>query len=527
MAQRTITFDEWSLGDAGRRRPSRGPGLYRGVNVLTFPSGGVGPRPPFVRYALSPDFPAGRASLCYYGGETWTVLCFDAGAIWTFGSGTTTSHGTSTSPIIAATHAGSRFYGCKSTAGGYFWDAGVPGATAVPAMPAGSCLAVYGDFLVLAELGGKRLRWSAPADFLTWPAANFLDVGNHAITDLVAQGSSLAIQNVLGEWWTLSGAPGPSAVLRRQSLGRPPWDQSSTVPSVSCLTPDNVIWFKTTDIHSIGMFTGSRSDTMMIPDFPEAGFNGEWLTNIHGIASLGRGNDIAVVGASKSTSTVLVPVLLTFIDGRWNRHQLPITLPAVSGETLFVVPSFQAAQDRKVRVITRGSSTENVKVWDCYIDSEFPSTERWRGTADGQGAAGAVVNGSIDTGEWWHPEAKQVRVLAVIVDVDYDLVGGVQQTAHPTYGTTSPSQLVHMKAHVDALNRLDVSGDNESTTVSWTPKTPPIDPTAQPFKMSRTQAVFRVGDQGAGTGFRVSFTEVRGLVIHRVTAIIDEMDARY
>jgi hypothetical protein len=90
----------------------------------------------------------------------------------------------------------------------------------------------WNNFAFGAGLGSNRLWFSAAGDPTSWPALNFIDVGESfsPIYAVVPTGDSLFIGKPDG-WWTLTGVPGQSASLRRLSTTGHPAIKNTVIAS--------------------------------------------------------------------------------------------------------------------------------------------------------------------------------------------------------------------------------------------------------------------------------------------------------
>lgn len=138
------------------------------------------------------------------------------------------------------------------------WATGANGTlTAIAGSPAGSCIEIFGSFLVVAGdgVGGlhrNRVHWSKQDDFTTWPAANFLDLGNignvgggwiggPAITSIRKVKDQLLVFMDTGQLFVITGTLGENEVVREFEPG----DRMSgpAFPSSTARSRDGAVWW--------------------------------------------------------------------------------------------------------------------------------------------------------------------------------------------------------------------------------------------------------------------------------------------
>ena len=88
--------------------------------------------------------------------------------------------------------------------------------TLMAGSPGGEALALYGERLITGGHSGsvQRLFYSAPANFTSWPALNFIDVGVSPIAAMYAIRGSLIIVKTDYSVWVMTGVPGVNETLR-------------------------------------------------------------------------------------------------------------------------------------------------------------------------------------------------------------------------------------------------------------------------------------------------------------------------
>ncbi|HYF46987.1 MAG TPA: hypothetical protein VD926_12295, partial [Acidimicrobiales bacterium] len=204
-ASELIQFTDWSGGDEGRARPIKSdPRKFRGTNVWTYPSGGLGPRPPFQHLPIT-GLPQEKLNVFHQmrpgtgGLSTRYFFGFSTGAIYMVPSDTLTATlvGTMTNPPVDAVTIGDNVYFVSATGSGAKCSAAGT-LSNVTAMPAGDGIEQIADRTVIYNggTGGVvhgMLRVSAASDPDTWPAANAIRIGaqSQMIMGMYVQRNSL------------------------------------------------------------------------------------------------------------------------------------------------------------------------------------------------------------------------------------------------------------------------------------------------------------------------------------------------
>lgn len=531
---KSVLFGDWSKGDYGRLDPTA-PGSFRGLDVMVYPDGTVGPRPPMrefpvTGYGTTEIDHAMWAREDAYSFQESIVTVDVAGVVRGFnvgnrtgdtpsGDGITTSPGTVTD-LRGLVEFNGKLLGVRASAAGV--QITETAITSVPAMPFGLGGVAYGDQMVILRTNIavplNMIQWSAPADHTSWPAANFLRVGGGAdIVVMRESRNSLVFGLEDGTWWVLTGPLGPSANLRRVDRSLPlrvvtPGGNSGVKNHpVTVTNSGSVMW--ATGRH-LGTFTGSQVLLESLMDPPYHARDVVDGDSVETAAPLLGDDQLAI-----SSSTTIDPISTTYVgtiianpNDAWVRWRVPGTLTApvvaVLGDgsgILFVLaqsltpnaaPKFYTVNTRNRSPLFSGS------VSSASATTVIPVTPL-------DGATGAVPAGTLRTHTWWHPEMKAVRVKALVVDLVYE-------ASHSAGGHVGLSVAVESVANSTDTDHFT------SAVHTWVPNQPKLSSTGTNTNPYR--AIFRFGDQGTGPGFRLVFTNLKGCTIRRVMAIVDVDD---
>lgn len=233
MGQRKLLarFADFSGGEFGTVAARRAPAnAFTGKNVVVYPDGSIGPRGGIKDLAVT-GAPAGSGAptaLVMVGSylvmalanlKVYKVLVAASSGMLATAQPVVEQVpvGTAPSTVSDMTAVGlDRIY--AAAANGVFLV--VPSgnvATLVAGSPVCTAITQWGDFLVTAN--GNRLQWSAPANFNSWPATNFLDIGGNEpgsedIGAMVLVRDTLVVITDAGSIFIVSGTLGVNHSLR-------------------------------------------------------------------------------------------------------------------------------------------------------------------------------------------------------------------------------------------------------------------------------------------------------------------------
>ena len=541
MPTELVQFDDWSGGDEGRHRPVKSdPRKIRGTNAWTYPSGGLGPRPPFQKVSIT-GLPQAKLNVFHLmrpstgGVSTRYFFGFSDGKVYMVPSGTNvaTLVGTMTNPPVDAVTIGDYVYFVSNTGHGAKCSAaGV--LSGVSAMPAGDAIEQLGDRTVITNAadGGVvhgKIRVSAAANPDEWPAANEIRIGaqNQMIMGVYVQRNTLVLPKFDGGLWVMRGVPTVNEVLRQEDL-----TALHTLPrrARGAVCGQSNLWYCSD--RDMVKFTGAQAVLEPRPDIPvTAGYNVSiWSNNVGAVAPLVDDDEFVMVGTvdqTADTNTKLAWVQIHRPQDGWTRHVPQIGPFRVTYPTEVSTDNSTGVQVAKISpggimFLCSGSDTSanSGRAPQVYVFNsrqEYPhipvgDVNSWAATSltlnDGDSSAPVVAD--VRMAEHWDDEGRQLTVTSVVVDYSYN----PNITPLSTYNRFDIS--------VEALQNPGSSTVVTSSVQSFVPTGSGSTPDGSPI--IRGQERFGFGDQGAGMGFRIRFSDWRGIVIHRVTVFVDATD---
>jgi hypothetical protein len=572
MARQVIEWDNWISHDLGRRAPqayhygrrklSASYSHWRGLNVVRYLNGSIGPRPPFATVTRLPNSPPSQpwggsiVAALWVGGLRQVCLIMSNGDVWHAGD-FSTEPGNITwvffgnlgfVPSVACVNGLGVMVGSLTVQSGgnpntcfaAFVDIANNVITPITGMPICNLMVSYQQFIVVGNTlfssgNTSTLFFSdLPANIndtpgLSWTAAQANGVGvvgigtAEPVSGLFTQKDTLVIPKQGGEWYTLTGIPSGPPIIRRIDVGL-------DFRGVGGPVRQSNIWYP--NGRDIGVFTGSAVQVDDLPDYDDLGSTSKYDYNhLTGLCQLSQADEFLLMGTA--LNDVGDQVVWAFIrhglagvatSTGWSRHvlqyepnhtvQAPTPIPVYVGDSVAWI-FLQAAADHPVDVFQFDIRQEipYQKTWDT--GANFPHGNPEALYADAQ--AGTVVNGFLSIPEWWSPDGHNAQVHEIFVDLDYD--GAAWQNASDA--GIDPSRVVGFDVTVDALNLKGADNSRSSFALPWGPPdiVRPV-PTSN-TNMIRTRAYLRVGDQGASSGFRINLTNMRGVQVYRILATVD------
>lgn len=431
MTRKVVSFTDFSGGEYGTLDAFHAPAnSFTGTNVVRYIDGSLGPRSGLKDMGAT-GVPNGRLigmGLNYYWEQLWWIIgdtAYDISASST-GSATRTYTGTLAAPQAtyairrgsdASQYSHFTSYGDQS----YYLDTINGTLGALTSSPQGRTSVIFGDRLFIVSPTGanpvRRVYYSAPADFNTWPAANYFDVGypgSSIVAAHVTRGR-LAFCTSEGKWWLYAGTPGYNDVLREQVQGLLPAN-----PQQSDVSPDGTVWFLQDNHYFPVAFTGSGLKkfehlSLINNDFDLNTFVDSNAHPIVGVSSLRADSDVVmVVGAYTNFRGIAGGnQALLYRRGVWTKHSFGVSL---SG---FVDSRLDLAQ--RVILTDGGDTSTPAKfyVWTQAPDRP-PMTDSTLGELQwesiGDNSSSVPVSASFSTPEWWSKDGSEVQPVAVIID---------------------------------------------------------------------------------------------------------------
>jgi hypothetical protein len=357
--------------------------------------------------------------------------------------------------------------------------------TALAGSPGGDSIELWGERLAVGGRDTARVFYSEPANFAAWPALNFFDVGARAaVRALFAQRGHLTIALADGSWWVRTGTPGHSGELRRVSGGGVhPWH--FTAQAAVMLGGDQIAYVPVSS------------------DYP-ALFNGavpREERHLGLIGALGSGYidgfvDIKAVRGFRPDEWVYVLPnqnrLAQFRHGVWTHHTLPAAISS----------PYVASNAQGLIYLCDGGGGSTPRVFTYQLNVERPGSVLDTFARPGDNS-NTPLDASFRLPQWWHPDGHEVRVRGVIVDFETHTSGSA--TAN-RFDVTAV-----------AMRSYGTPGEVGANTQTWT---------RTPAALNRERVHLGFGDQGRGGGFELRFTNVRGVSIRSVVAVIDIWERR-
>lgn len=482
----TVTYDNFGGGEWGTLGARRArPGMFSGENVRVYRDGKLGPRPGCRPISVS-GMPAGTPWGIGYRPITSDELVFIIGddvyrAAWANGTSATAAGSLTGVPTkIVRFPEGTRRLASTTYFAVYgqsIYSIGVGSAAAVADTPNGQGLDLYRDRLVGSSTN-EELHWSDAADFATWDALSYLNVGyEYPAFHLVAHRDGLSIfaQALI---WRVTGTLGGSQVLRRASSALAIGSDSEVVlEEDTCFYIPNV---RTAPV----LWDGGIADERRLAHL-------EWVAqstgNAYGGGIARRYNDILFVADHSDDKGLLRS------SGVWTFHTFGFPTSAAMS---------RAEADKFV--LLSADATPIPYVLDMDIDRPGFTTDDWSRPGDG---SNTPLDASFSLPEWWDPQGRDVRVRSVIVDV----------TKWAT-GSATPNQL---DMTVTALDRYGPAAALASATQSWTEAG-----TSATTDGTDERLVFNFGDQGSGGGFQLAVTNLKGCAVRDIAVVLDVQPTR-
>jgi hypothetical protein len=493
-ATKTHVYRDFSGGEYGLLGRNAPPNSFTARNMLVYDDGSLGCRVGQKERSPASGLPSGVVmgfgTTGVPGAGVWaivgsTVYGWDGtGAAFAF---TTNLASTPTLPVASKLIGVETYitsYGDKSYKLAHSSGAGA--VTALTGSPGGRTIDLYRDRLVVGgdNVVGYRLYFSAPADFTSWPVANYVDLGYYYPLSFVAsQRQHLTVATQV-DLWIVTGTLGVDETVRRiQGLNGP------YTPDAAAISKDGQIFF-------VPLFTAEP-----------ATFDGALAKQVR---YLETGSHLAqtsppefVVHAADDPGTI---VMHHTTDGNawvrrngvWTQHTFAKTM------------RYAGWANRHGLLACDGGAVATVAKfyeWNFYANHPgSPTVDARTQPTDGSLTTAPVAYAYMP--EHWAEAGKEVLVRKVTVDF--------------TKWNTGMSQTNHFDLTVDALGR---SGASSQALTSGSQS---FDEAGSSSSTTGTRArkVFLIGDQGPAAGFQVKLDACRGVSIAEITVEYQFFDAR-
>lgn len=506
MAKKVVVFDKFNGGEYGNRGGDHAPGdSFHADNMLMYRTGQLG-----VRCGMVDRTPAGVAAGVVLGfgctpvptKDAWYV---QANAFRTFSilsgnnllTAAASMAGTATTVFDSANIGTDVYITAKGKTNSYKatinTGAGVAATlAALTGSPSGRTIASYGDRLVIGDITGSlenRLRYngvtSGISDYNVWTSTLFIDVGDGwFISGLAPQRQHLVITKQTG-FYILTGGIGTTPVLRKVSNSFGPLGALELA-----LGDGDKLYNWPIFGHLPATFNGSRQDRVLhLDNHISTSGAGDTFPPTNGVAPIFEQTDGAAF-LEKTTNK-----MITLINGVWSYHTFGQN---ISGFT----SKFNGGL---VCICDGGSAGAAPKfyVWDPKVDR--PGIEG--STHDRAGDASATpVTGTVTFPEYWENDGDEFYVRQVIVEFTKWNTGGNANN--------------HYDLSVDTMGTYQ-AGTVASNTVSFDES-----PASSSSTGTQARRVYGFGEQGMGNGFRLNFTNIKGIAFDKIEVILDVRPAR-
>lgn len=501
MGRRVVVFDRFSGGEHGRLGPYKAPETtFTALNMLVYADGSLGVRPG-LKDRTPTGLPVGKAwafettpvatkdGLIIIGAQPYAFNLLGAAP----GAATAYTGALAAAPtrILDAAKAPTLLYLSSQGDRSYVVDPVALTVSALAGSPGGGAIAIYGERLMVGNQGtGQRVQYSEAANFASWPAANFFDVGDtFHVADLVAQRQHLLIAKQNG-FHILTGVPGVDDVLRKVASFEGPVRAHQ-----GALGRDDEYWFAPVLYPGPARFDGVRPRRLAHLNYTGGSSGGDNATDNSpadfGVVALGKG----ITGAGVLFVSGAGERAALFHNGVWTFHTFEVD---VSG--------FVAADSNLAYLSDGGSATTSAKVYSFDYDKDSPGIEGSNHSRPGDASA-VPVTAEVTFPEWWATDGSEVTVRAVVIDfLKY---------------STGASQTNHFDVIATTLRRYNNAGGLDAAVASF-------DEAGASSSASGTlhRAVLGLGDAAKGGGFRLRLANCRGVAIQRIEVIVETQEPR-
>lgn len=515
MARRVVVYDTWTKGEYHLRGAENADkGSFSGVNLLVSRRNEVIPRLGMEEIVTTGTL--STSDVAHSGIDvSGNIFIIQGTAVRSIQKGATVWNTAATaldvSPSIssALVRGGTNlhYYTDRTDSDVYSIDtsAATPVVTNLSGSPGGKAIALYGDRLVVgstdATTNRNVIRFSDANNFVSWPAANVIRVGSDQsdINAMYVQHGNLLISKPEG-WFIITGTLGVSETLRQlNTLPGPAFQYNGGMTN-----RDMMVYSTNFSRHpyTFNGTYGNRQDHLIA----ESDFK------VHGVQSE---ENCAIMWGNFFATSDKTNILL-YHKGIWTRHILPSMSTPVQADVKFILGTpgedlFTNADTlvgAHLYIVVQAPGT-NPRLFNFHFDNDTidPTVDSVTGLP-GDGTSTSKVTCSMDLPEWWSDEGSDVMVRGVIVDM---------RTFNQS---TSPAVSNHFDVTVRSMRLYDGIGPDNSHTESFD------QPENQATGSTQMRKFISFGDQGVGNGFQISFTNLRGVSIRRVFAIIESSSVR-
>lgn len=361
-----------------------------------------------------------------------------------------------------------------------------PGAltqvAAVTADMAGRALAVWGERLFIGGWDpGRRVYYSEPGDFETWPAANFFDVGPASqVRVLIAQRQHLAVALQDGSWYVMTGSTPATGTIRSVIGPQGTWHFWT---NSAVRTNDDMIWMVPNQGTWPAAFDGSQVAELRHLEYAPTQGNIAGEQNV--VAGRMRDEVLFISGEPSSRGEA---IFLT--NGTWTKHSI--------------------GGDIAGGVVSDGQ--KYIYLHDFGGPAVAPHVYRLdvQNNGDPGGVVGALgdesstdpLDAEVHLPGFWSEDGQEVCVRQIIVD------GWKWDTGAATDNTLDAAIHTYGQTHLD--------GPQVHSLDAWTEAA-----SSSPAGGERVRWIWNIGPRWNGGGFQVRFPALTGVGIEQVIVKVE------
>lgn len=501
-------YADWSGGWYGLLDPAKTPAnMFDARNMILYANGAIGPRPGLKAFNLGRT-PGGKVTAFYHTLATDNALLYiDGTHVWSVDDDNTGTDvvdygaldGVPSNDLPAPfVNIDTDFTITSSeTVGGGSKLYHVHLHTAsMGVIPTGgtNTLSFYGVRLVKA--GFLQILYSNRLDPLTWSALGFIDIAPKGgeVVFVSEQRNHLTIVTRDGQWWVLTGVPGVNDTLRK--INDTQISPAMLVPPAFIDVGDDLVYALSPVNNFPVFFDGANYKELpylaMDPANPRASYasSGNIFTAYKSVK--------AIQGADNSSPAFILPnptnQMLAKHHGAWVLHQFSVNV----GNSW--------ASDGRGRVfcfgpIQAGAGTP-AYVMDLRLERPAFASDTFAQPGDN---SITPVNATITFPEEWSPDGELLRVDEVVLDIIRWNTGAAANN--------------HVDAVVTSMARGSELADGTQTK-SWDQ---PVSSSPATQAGQRDRIKFAFGEQGDGSGWKLSLNNIRGITIRQVIVNYDKI----
>lgn len=500
-----VRFSQWSAGNAGRIDPAMAPAnAWYGTNVQMYPTGLVGPR--WGLKQVTVNGPSGTITIPVANGPKGFAVIGNnllitadrtyLASLSSLATGTVTA---TQFPLYSVTpskwvtfvpQTDSLVFALVDNAL-YKHDLSLMTTTAVTTPSAFNFIRRWNLYCVGVDNTTPYRVWfsqvnSSGFDFSTWPATNYIDVGdNEPITAVVPLYNTLFVGKRSG-WWAITGVIGTTAAVRQVSVGDGPVDARG----VSATADNRVAYWPRSP--NPAFFNGSGTSLML--DHSTSTYSAQAAQAVVSPPT-GRTTLFGYDNGATS-STVMVSAL-----GGPSLHTFGVKIAGWAPDTIENGYSLSSGYVLAAKQSSIAGEALSVYYWRIDPDRPPLSTDTLGSYGD---ASTTPLDATLQTRAWFEPQGRDVRVRTITVHLRAWGIGSASNKLYSGLGCS-----------VECLAPYD-NASFTSAEQHWRLPYGETSTTGEDFAVR-----FAIGEQGFGQGFRVNLTDMRGVAIRDVIVGLD------